>query len=310
MDSIKNLKRLKFLCKLFANLTMFVQILLILSVVVFYVYCFLHLLGSNAFSFMDSMVLQAKSFIQMLFGNSIKASLPNVDGELVAFIVVNIIAVILAVQLKMLLKTYGEEVDKKLVEEKAKVEVKFNKELADELHKSIVSYSSFMLGCSFNVVPLIAESMQVYGVEAIDTEKIKSEVVAKFLGAMKSLQGISVSKEGNDILMSSTNFDKVDLVIVAALDAFNRLKKEYREQKAVVKIRLALEAYRPDTSLKTVYASIKPLLDLNLGHEVLCYGNVKSRYDMLKNPTFTVSVKGKYDIHDNEETIYSLVKKS
>lgn len=310
MDSIKNLKRLKIVCMILANLMMIVQVVLIVLVLLFSLYSFLHLLDNTALDFMNPLVQMAKSFVKFLFGNTIKASLPEIDGEIVIFIVMDVILTFVVVQLKMALKAYQEEIDKKIVEEKAKVEVKFNRALDEELHKSIQAYSSFMLGCAFKVSPLVADSMQIYGVQAIDTKSVGLEIAARFVGAIKSVPGIKISREDGNILITSAKFENIDLVLATVLDVCKHLKKEYRSKKITIKTRLAIEAYRPMTPFEVVYKTVKPLLELNLGNDALCYGNVKSRYAMVENPVFNIEVKGKYDIDDSEETIYSLVKKS
>lgn len=139
----------------------------------------LQLLNSTALDFLYPVVGFAKSFVQFFFGNTIKASQPEIDGELVLFIVIDIIVIFVVSQLKVALKSYDEQIDKKIVDEKAKIEVKFNKALDDELHRSIASYSNFMLAFNFTVAPLVSDSIQIYGLEKPDVEKIEAEISKK-----------------------------------------------------------------------------------------------------------------------------------
>ena len=309
MDFVKNLRRLKVLCLLLSNLMMVIQIVLIVLVLLLSSYAFLQLLNSTALDFLYPVVAFAKSFVQYFFGNTIKASQPEIDGELVLFIVIDIIVIFVVSQLKVALKSYNEQLDKKIVEEKAKIEVKFNKALDDELHRSIASYSNFMLAFNFNVCPLVADAIQIYGVEKIDEVKVEAEISQKIVNHIKSIPGVKLSRKGKDFLVTSSNFKDFDKIIDSIYDLFAKLRKAYRAQKVVVKSRFAVETYKPLTPSSKVYAAVKPLLDLNIGHDALCYGNFKNRYAMLKDPSYTVQVKGKYDIDDVEETIYCLVKK-
>ena len=310
MDSIKNLKRLKVLCKIFANIMMLIQIILVILVLLLSTYAFLQLLHNTALDFLKPLVIFAKSVIQFFFKDTIKAAQPEIDGELVVFIVLDVIMVFVAAQLKSAFKVYDEQLDKKIVEEKAKVEERFNKELSDELHKSIASCSNYMLGVFFKTSYLVADSFQIFGENKVDLEKVEADVNSKFVAVMQKVAGIKLMREDNVILILSKKFDNIDSVLLVAQDTISRLKKECRAQKVILKARLAVETYKPLTPNKKVYASIKPLLDLNLGADALCYGNFKNRYALVTEPKFYVNVKGRYDIENSEETIYSLVKKS
>lgn len=309
MDFVKNLRRLKVLCLLLSNLMMVIQIVLIVLVLLLSSYAFLQLLNSTALDFLYPVVVFAKSFVQYFFGNTIKAAQPEIDGELVLFIVLDIILIFVVSQLKVALKSYNEQLDKKIVEEKAKIEVKFNKALDDELHRSIASYSNFMLAFNFTVAPLVSDSIQIYGLEKPDVEKIEAEISKKIVDYLKLFSGVKLMKKDKDFIVTSSNFKDFDKIIDSIYDLFAKLRKAYRAQKVVVKSRFAVETYKPLTPSSKVYAAVKPLLDLNIGHDALCYGNFKNRYAMLKDPSYTVQVKGKYDIDDVEETIYCLVKK-
>lgn len=310
MDIIKNLKRLKILCKIGANIMMLIQIILVILILLLSTYAFLQLLHNNSLDFLKPLVLFAKSVVQFFFKDTIKAAQPEIDGELVVFIVLDIILAFIAAQLKAAFKVYDEQLDKKIVEEKAKVEDQFNKELSNELHRSIISCSNYMLGVLFKTSPLVADSLQIFGEDKIDLEKVEAEVNTKFVAVVQKISGIKLMREGKALLILSSKFDTIDPVLSTVQETISRLKKECKAQKVILKARLAVETYKPLTSNKKVFASIKPLLDLNLGSDALCYGNFKNRYELVKEPKFNVNVKGRYDIENVEETIYSLVKKS
>ena len=310
MDIIKNLKRLKIICKICSNIMMLLQIILVILVLLLSTYAFFFFFHSTALDFLKPLVMFAKSVIQFFFKDTIKASQPEIDGELVVFIVLDIILVFVAAQLKTAFKVYDEQLDKRIVEEKAKVEEQFNKNLSNELHRSIVSCSNYMLGVLFKTSPLVADSLQIFGEEKIDLEKVKADVEAKFIASVRNLKGIKLLREGDVLLILSSNFNTLDLVLSTVQEAIAKLKKEAKAIKVILKARMAIETYKPMTPNKKVFASIKPLLDLNLGADALCYGNFKNRYELVKEPQFTVYVKGRYDIENTEETIYALMKKS
>ena len=65
------------------------------------------------FDFMNPVVAFAKDFVKFFFGNSIKASRPEIDGELVAFIFVTAFVVFVVAQLKIAAKITCDKLDKK-----------------------------------------------------------------------------------------------------------------------------------------------------------------------------------------------------
>jgi len=251
----------------------------------------------------------AKGIIKLFFADSIKAAREDIDGELIVFIVLDVALVFIFSQLKTAFARYEEEVDKKIVEEKEKEEEAFNKGLKNELQRNIASYTNYMVGILLKAAPLVADAMQVYGAETIDTEKVEAQAKAKFVEAIKTLPGIKISQEGKVIVVTSSKFGNIDKVLATIQNTVFQLKKEFRTAKVVIKTRLAIDTYKPLTPPKKVFELVKPLLTLNSGNDFLCYGNFKNRYAMNENQEYGVYVKGKYDIADLEETIWMLVKK-
>ncbi len=309
MNKVKNLKRLKLLCNISANIMMVCQIIFIILLLLCSVYGFLLLFDNHSLDFMAPVVEYAKGLIRFLFGENIKSSQAKIDGELILFIILDGIIVFVFSQLKTAFQRCTEQLDKKIVEEKAKEEVQFNKDLQSDLQRNISSYNHFMLGFAFTVSPYSADALQIYGVEKLDVPKIEEEVILKFYNAAKALPNVKVSREDKILLITSSHFDGIDSVIDAVQAIIIQLKKEYRMQRVALKTKLAIDAYKSMTPLKKVYELVKPLLDLNLSSGILCYGNFKNRYDLIKDSKYAVYVKGKYDIAHTEETIWAMVKK-
>ncbi len=309
MNKIKNLRYLRILCTFLSNLMMVSQIILIVLMLLLSVHAFFQLLHNTSFDFMVPAADWARSVVKLIFADTIKASREDIDGEIVVFLVMNLIIVFILAQLKVAFKRYGEELDKKIVEEKAKEEVAFNQGLKDELQRNIASYNSYMIGFRMKATSLVADSMQIYGAEEIDSEAVEAEVMAKFIAVVRTLPSVNISKEDNILVITSNKFETVDVTISTIQDTIAQLKKEFRSKKIVVKTRLAIDAYKALTPPKKVFGLVKPLLSLNSGSDVLCYGNFNNRYSLLKTQHYEVYIKGKYDIGNSEETIWSLVKK-
>lgn len=309
MNNVKALKHQKHILSIFSNITIVLQIVATVLVVLFSLYMFLRLLNNHVLDFLNPLVGFTKSLIHSILGGSIKSARAELDAELSAAVLINIILVFVFSQVKTVLKRQDEELDKKIVEEKRIEEQEFNMELKSELNRSVKSYDSYMLGFTLKASPLVAESLQIYGEEKLDVDKVQSEALAKFIEVAKGIQGVEVVQKGAIVLVTSSKFESVDLVLSTVCDAVTRLKKEYKEQKIIVKTRFAIEAYKSVTSSKQVYQTVKPLLELNASSDILCYGNFNNRYALLKSPKFDVVVKGKYDIDAKDQTVWALVKK-
>lgn len=309
MNKIKGLKYLKVSCLILSNLMMAFQIIFIILLMLLSVYAFLQLLHNTSFDFMAPIADWAKGIVQFFFADTIKASREDIDGELVVFLFLDVIFIFILAQLKTAFVRYNEELDKKIVEEKAKEEVVFNKNLKSELQRNIASYNCYMIGFKMKAAPLVADAMQIYGAQQIDSESIEKEALEKFVAVVQKLPDVKVSKEENILIITSHKFENVDVVIATIQNTIAKLKKEFRDRKIVLKTRLAIDTYKSLTPLKKVFGLVKPLLSLNSGNDILCYGNFNNRYAMLQNTAYEVFIKGKYDIGNSEETIWALVKK-
>jgi len=309
MEFIKNLQRMKKIYALLVNIMVFCQIIFLLAIAVFSLYIFLHLLNVTWLDFINPIVEPVKAIVRFFFGSNLHGNIKEVDGELAASIILSMILAFGVLQLKIAFEYQGMKLDKQIIVEKRKLEENFNRDLNKDVQKSVVSNNTYMLGVKININPLVADSMQIYGEKPIDTEKLRTEASAKFLAAVRSINGINVAQVQDNIYITSTKFDSIDGILLTVQNIIKMLKREYSAQKAKLKARLAIECYRANTPLDQVYGVINPLLELNLGSEALCLGNFKNRYAMVKDPKCKVQVKGAYDFKNAEELIYSLVKK-
>lgn len=309
MNKVKSYKQQKDILLIWINVAMVVQILLVVLILLLSLHAFLLLLNNHLFDFMNPVVAFAKDFIKFFFGNTIKGSRPEVDGELVAFIFVVAFVVFIVAQLKIATKITCDKLDKKIVEEKRIEEERVNRELQAELQKNISSNSSFMLALAFNVVPLTVDSMQIYGEKPIDSEKYETEIRAKLITAFKTISGAMVSKSNDSLILVCHDFNKIDAVLSSVQGIVQTLKKEYRPQKAVLKVRYSIDCFKLSTPAGTVYKGLIPLLGLNKPNEILCYGNFNNRYKLVKESQYSIYVNGQYELNGKEETVWALVKK-
>ena len=309
MNKVKSYKQQKDILLIWINVAMVVQILLVVLILLLSLHAFLLLLNNHLFDFMNPVVAFAKDFIKFFFGNTIKGSRPEVDGELVAFIFVVAFVVFIVAQLKIATKITCDKLDKKIVEEKRIEEERVNRELQAELQKNISSNSSFMLALAFNVVPLTVDSMQIYGEKPIDSEKYETEIRAKLITAFKTISGAMVSKSNDSLILVCHDFNKIDAVLSSVQGIVQTLKKEYRPQKAVLKVRYSIDCFKLSTPAGTVYKGLISLLGLNKPNEILCYGNFNNRYKLVKESQYSIYVNGQYELNGKEETVWALVKK-
>ncbi len=308
VGKVKNLNRIKKGVNILSQIFMLFQILFVIIVLLCSLFLFLGLLKNHALDFLTPFITFAKGFVHTVFGSSVKSSQPEIDGEVVLFILINIFLVFVFAQLKLACKRYSEIVDKKIVEERIKEEESFNRELELELERNLLAQKNFLLIVRIKAKPIVRDSVRSAMVPKEEIEKANNDVMAKFFAEIKTVPGLSFSKDNDILLISSNKFEIIDTAFMKVYEIIDTLKSDYRAQKILLRSRMAVDVYKSNVSLKTVYENIRPLIDLNANNEILCFGNFNNRYKLIQKPKYRIYIKGQYDINDQSETVWALVK--
>ncbi len=306
---VKDWNRIKKGINILSQVFMLAQIILVIIVLLCSLYLFLGLMNNHSLDFCVPLILWAKGFIHTLFGSSVKSSQPEIDGEVVLFIFVNIFLVFFVSQAKLTCKRCCELIDKRIVEARIREESMLNTQLRKDLEHDMRKLNNFLFIIRLRAKPLVRDTVRSSAVPKEEIVKANEEVMSKFFAEIKNVPGLSFSKNGDVLLVSSGNFDNIDNTTVKVFEILEQLKNEYRPRKIILRNRMAVDAFKSTNYLESIFNNISPLLDLNANNEILCYGNFQERYKLVPNPKLYTYVKGKYDIKSEGETIWALVKK-
>ena len=310
VDNVKRFERIRKLIKVSESICMCIQIIFVLIIFLCTLHIVFGILHNHALDFLNPFIELLKSFTTMMFGEAIKQNQDGVDGREVLFILFTVLVVFFVSQLKLALNSIEKTFQRKIVEEKAKVEVAFNDKLKQELQNQILAQSSFVLALQFKIKWLMKGSIGEASPTTEEMQNVKMEAISRFFESMKTFGNLKFSRDNDILIIASDNIDDIDNVLNKVLEEINKLKVQYKEKKYGIRVKLIVDSCKKFSSVNSVYKNIVPLLGLNATNEILCYGNFKNRYELIKNTQYYVAVKGKYEMMDDrEETVFSIIKK-
>ena len=310
IGNVKSMETLKKAVNITGHICMLLQIIILTLVFICTLYIIFGILNNSSLEFLTPFMEQIKTFVISIFGDSIKESQDGIDGRLVLFILAGMLLAFFVIQLRMACGTYSKVVDQKIVEARQKEENEFNKHLAENLHKNITSQKNFLLAIQIRIKSLYRESLTTEVHTDEDLAKYKDEAINKFVQQIRTTEGITLSGDGEIILISANDVEILDGVVTRIWNIANKLKAEYRNVKIGFRAKVAVDVYSSEQRIKDVFKLIRPLLDLNATNEVLCFGNFRNRYQMLPEQGYNIIVKGQYELGgEGDETVWSMVKK-
>ncbi len=308
--NLKSLELFQKINKVVGHVAMGLQLLFVITIFLCCLHIALLIFEANFLEFMDPFFNWARETASFLFGSNIKQAETAVDGREVLFILFSMVVSFFMSQIRLASKSYDGSLAKKIVEEKQRLENEFNQELKTNIEQDIMAQSHYVFAIQFKAKSLIQESVGVKPLTAEEINQIKLDAVSRFYEMMKNEPGIKFSKDGEILLAASGSVNKVDAFLDKVFGNLETIRAEYKAKKISIKARMAIDSHKMLTTVNTVYQNLKPLLGFNVSNEILCYGNFRNRYQLIKDPTYIVAVKGKYDmVNGNEETIWSIMKK-
>lgn len=287
----------------------FVQMALVVLVLLVSLHLFLRLVGQPGLTFLSDFFIHIKYFIVSLFGSNIKSSQPEVDGELVLFVLFCIFMVYVCYQLKEVNKKVAEILENKFEAERIKYEEIFNANLQRELLNDTMKLSCAVLAVQLKIKSILNDPVKSTMVTAEKMMEIKQRVLTDFFTSIKDIKNVSFSKDNDILVIYTTNFNEIDNILFTVESKLDELSQKYRLEKILIKAKLAINAGTQSDTPKAMYKEILPLLGLNYPGTVLCFGNVKGRYTVSNGGKYIININGKYEINGKVETVWAFVKK-
>ena len=302
----------KFLSKFFQlslNLLFVIQIILMMLVFFTATYWFFNLIGSNAFAFAMPLADSISEFVKIFYNHDIEVGGVYIDGSLLMFDIVALLAVFLISKSKYYVHRIIENIGFSIVECNRKIEKKFNEELKREAEALVKKYNRVAV-----MIELDAKDMQIDTVWGGDEnngvkEKI-DDALKMFYASVKSVPDCTFINSRGRLLIKLKDFNKIDNLLFFIDESIKRIREDMKKSRWNLFTYVAVEVYYDNVDFDTkVLPSLETLLKLRHKNEAVCYGNFNLRYNIKPKPMFyAVLLKGLYDINGGSE-IYSLVKK-
>ena len=290
------------------NLLFIIQIVLMILVFLTASYWFFDLLNSDLFSFAQPLVTSIENFVKMFHQQDIEVGGVYVDGTLLLFDFIAVIAVILLAKSKYYLFRLMDEVNDLIRGCKQKIENQFNAQLQSEVEESIKKSNNTAILVEFKVKSMVSYSIDK-DLQGQVADK-QDEAFKVFYNVMKSVSGCKFAKSGDKLLIFCSDFNNIDNVLSFINNVVNRLRQNFKTKKWNLTSYISMQVYDDKTDFKQdVYPVLDKLLTIRHKNEAVCLGNFCLRYKLNKEQLFTPFLKGSYDIFGDTE-VWSLVKKN
>ncbi len=287
----------------------FVQIVLVVMILFVSLHLFLLLIGGKGIALLNGLIPIIKSLMVFFFGPNIQSSQPQVPGELALFVLVCIFLVYVCYQLKEVDKKVFEALENRFEQERIEEEENFNKELQQELLETTLKMNSFVIAVQIKIKSILNDPVKASMITSEKMMEMKQRVLSDYFDSIKSISDVTFSKDKDVLIIYSTNFDELDRVLVVIQEKLDELIRKFKQEKILVKAKIAVNTGSSDITPKQLYTEVSPLFGLNYPGQILCFGNVRGRYVVSKNNFYEVNINGKYDIEGHMETVWALVKK-
>ena len=286
------------------------QILFVVLVLLISLHLLMLLVGKAGLSFITKFTPTLKSVITTLFGHNIQSSQPEIDGELVLFVFLCIFCVYLCFQVKEVCKRLGESLANAFEKERLEYEDKFNAELQKDLRQNTLRMNNTVYAIQLKIKSIITDPVKASLMTPEKMLEIKQQVLSDYFDMVKNIKNVTFSKDKDVLLIYSTDFDLADTILGTIQDSLAELTKKYRQEKILVKAKIAVNTGMYETPRVTLYKEIQPLFALNYPGQILCFGNVRGRYSVSMNKQYELNINGKYDIDGRTETVWAFIKKN
>lgn len=285
------------------NLTFVVQIALLIVVFLTAAYWFLDLINCSAFEFARPLAESISDFVRIFYQEDIEIGGVYIDGSLLLFDILALIAVFLITKSKFYIYRAMEYVEGWIKVWLKEYEENFNKELQQEAEDRIKQCNNVAILVKFEVKNMYVDYEQG---NAKDKE---DEAFKIFYSAIKSLNGCKFAKTGDKMLILLDGFTRVDNLLNFVDMSINKIRANMKKDKWALFSYVAVDVFSSKSDFKgEVYPVLEKLLTLRHKNEALCLGNFNLRYKFNKDQMYTLFLKGSYNI-DGDCDVFALVKK-
>ena len=292
------------LSELLLNIMFVLQIGLMVTVFITAAFWFFDLIGSSAFEFARPFAEGISDFVRLFYHEDIEIGGQYIDGSLLLFDILALVAVFLITKSKFYIYRGIECIEHLIRVCLNEYEEKFNQELRQEAEDRIKQCNNVALLVQFEVKNMYVDYEQV------NAKEKENEAFKIFYSALKSLGGCKFAKTDDKMLILMDNFSRVDNLLNFVEMTIDKIRANMKKDKWALISYTAVEVYNQKSDFKSlVYPVLEKIISLHHKNEILCLGNFNLRYQLNSEQIYTLFLKSSYNIMDDCD-VYGLVKKN
>ncbi|MBO6087406.1 hypothetical protein J6P92_03565 [bacterium] len=298
------------LLKLIINIMFLAQIVLIIVIFITAAYWFFDIIGSSLFSFAQPFAERIIDFVKLFYKRDIIVGGVYVDGSLLLFDILSLIAIFLIAKMKYYVYIAQDFFVNQIAKCKQKIEDNFNAQLKKDYNAVIKKYSHAAVLITFVAKNLNAD--RFWGGDTktgvSDTEKY---VVESFCHALNMLDYVTYKKGITKVAIYLQDFDKIDGILTLIENFHKNHVSAMRKNGWTLDYYCSAATYADGTSVELeIMPKLESLLGTKQRNEIVCFGDFNLRYSLNPESAFYgMQLKGSYEL-DGGSDVYSFVKKN
>lgn len=188
---------------------------------------------------------------------------------------------------------------------KQKREDLFNLTLENQQSLSEYKYNNFLIFIRFTAINLAKDSFFHTDVN-VGVEEKQVVILKDFSDNIEEVFKCEKKFLKDGILLYFSHFNNVDKIILDIENIIMILKRKYVAEKWQVNCLFGIEAYSSPNEIVSKAEKLVKLTNLGLKNRIVCLGEFKQRYSLLKSPKYQFEGAGVYQLTTGEEEVFYL----
>lgn len=308
---IRLCRLLSLILKFFTNITVIMQIILLISIFLLAAYSFFSVSGSHLFDFAAPLAAGVHIIIDTFSGKPVVLNGQSDGTVFFACIVMSFMVWGLSKFKKFLDKCFIELRDFTYKCE-VKIEDKMNLDMEYETNKQIMEYNSAGLLIKLSAKDMSIDSFYLNKNSFSDFEEKKKEkeheLFKELHRQLSYIKECTFSKSGNNLLINLDDLNQIDKLLKYLDVTLQKINQDLKKERWEMTTYIAVDAYNNKYPLKSCYPNLQGLINLKIPNNILCFENFCNRYYRVGNNLYEAFLKGTYML-PVEKNVWSIVKK-
>jgi len=188
---------------------------------------------------------------------------------------------------------------------KTKKEDLFNKQLEQERIVEESKNNQFIILIRFNTINNKKDRLFDRNINEGIAAK-SNEVLLDFFELLEEDFDCDKKILEDGILLHFKNFNNVDRIISTFMSGINALKKKFADENWEVNFIMTIDVMADESEIQAKTENLISLNELGMANEMLCFGTLKERYALLKQPKYYMHEKGTYQINGDDKNVFCI----